>query len=113
MPRRNTRLDPKTQRILTEVRDALREVYGARLRKVCLYGSYARHEQQDGSDMDILVVLDEIQSFAEELERVGDVGSRLSLEHDIAISSYPVDEWAFQNRNSAFLINARRAAVPV
>ncbi|MBM4030402.1 MAG: nucleotidyltransferase domain-containing protein [Planctomycetes bacterium] len=113
MPRRHTRLDRKTRIILTEVRDALRELYGARLRKVCLYGSYARGDQRDGSDMDVLFVLDEMRDWGEELERVGELGSRLSLDHDITISFCPVDEWEFQNQDSSFLINVRQEAIPV
>lgn len=113
MARRSTRLDRKTRIILTEVRDALREVYGARLRKVCLYGSYARGDQRDGSDMDVLIVLDEVRDVGEELERVAQLGSDLSLAHDITISFCPVDEREFLYEQTGFLTTIRREAIPV
>jgi predicted nucleotidyltransferase len=113
MGMRKSRLDRNTQAILSEIRAGLSEVYGARLRKVCLYGSYARRQQQEGSDMDILVVLDEVRDVGEELSRMSELGSGLSLAHDVTISFCPVDEWEFFNRQSAFLMNVCREAIPV
>ncbi len=113
MPRESRRLGQSTRAILAEVRAGLAEIYGARLCEVCLYGSYARRQQRDGSDMDILVVLDEVRDVGEELERMSALGSRLSLEHDITISFCPVDELEFLGGQTGFLTNVRREAIPV
>jgi len=111
MRERSARLDESTRAILEEVHSELRGVYGARLREVCLYGSYARGEEREGSDMDILVVLDDIQDVGQELGRMSELGSALSLAHDVTISFYPVSEWEFVNRRSPLLINIRREAI--
>ena len=42
---------------LTEMSKQLKTIYGAYLDKVILYGSYARGEQTEESDVDIAVVL--------------------------------------------------------
>lgn len=51
--------------LLVEMR--LRKLYGERLRGLALYGSYARGEADDGSDVDVVVLLDELDDFWREL----------------------------------------------
>ena len=41
----------------------MREIYKDRLRGVYLYGSYARRQQGPESDLDILIILDEIADY--------------------------------------------------
>jgi predicted nucleotidyltransferase len=43
--------------LLNETLSTLRSIYGERLAKIILYGSYARGEQTPESDIDLLVVL--------------------------------------------------------
>ena len=38
--------------------EALKAIYGAHLKRVILYGSYARGEEREDSDIDIMVLLD-------------------------------------------------------
>ena len=45
------------QRLSQEVKQALTELYGERLDRVILYGSYARGDFHAESDVDYLVVL--------------------------------------------------------
>jgi len=105
--------DETTQRILREIRAGLSAVYGPRLRQVYLYGSYARGEQREGSDLDILVVLAEADDVGAELARMSDLGSRLSLAHDVTISFLPVSESEFATLQTPFLLNVRREAVTI
>jgi uncharacterized protein len=72
--------------ILRTFRDGLEELYGERLRGVYVYGSYARGDARPGSDLDVLLILDRIDSYSEEIDRTGEITSDLSLEYDIAIS---------------------------
>ena len=48
------------QKILTEVTEGLRGVFGSRLENVILYGSYARGEADEQSDIDIMVLVRDI-----------------------------------------------------
>ncbi|GAA4401211.1 nucleotidyltransferase domain-containing protein [Nibrella viscosa] len=51
-------LTPEQLRSLTqELKQALTDLYGERLDKVILYGSYARSDFHDESDVDVLAVL--------------------------------------------------------
>jgi predicted nucleotidyltransferase len=50
-------LSPSTQNLLAQLRNHLQSLYGERLHKVMLFGSYARGEARPDSDIDVLVVL--------------------------------------------------------
>lgn len=51
--------------LTTEFKQAMEELYGERLAKVILYGSYARGDFQPESDVDFMIVLKD-----NELERL-------------------------------------------
>jgi len=70
----------------------LRELYGARLRSVVLFGSWAREDAHPDSDIDLLVVLDRVDSVWEELRRMEPIVWRHSHANDAVVSATPVAE---------------------
>ena len=44
--------------VVSEPRNGLEELYGTRVRDLLLYGSYARGNQREGGDVELLVLLD-------------------------------------------------------
>ncbi len=50
--------DVKVYRMLEEIESNLLKIYGHKLKKIILYGSYARGEQAPGSDLDVMVLRD-------------------------------------------------------
>ena len=107
------RLNPAVRQAVLAVRRALSTLYGSRLGGVWVYGSYARGDSTDLSDLDILVVLDEVSDVGVEIGRMSYIGSSLSLSYDLTISFLPVGRRDFSERQSPFLINVRREGVPV
>ena len=75
------------QQVLFEAQSGLSELFGPRLERVLLYGSYARGEQDEESDIDVMALVDLPR---EQLDRYRRAVSRLStdidLQHDVFLS---------------------------
>ncbi|MFW6012281.1 MAG: nucleotidyltransferase domain-containing protein [bacterium] len=97
--------------LLGELRSGLEGLYGEHLKGLYLFGSHARGDAGPDSDVDVLVVLDEIGSYYGELDRSAELVSSLSLRYDVSISRVflPIAEW---NRSEGpFLLTVREDAV--
>lgn len=70
----------------------LHALYGDRLRRVLLFGSWARGDAHPESDVDLLVVLDRVGSPWDELRRMDPILWRHSLSNDTVITATPVSE---------------------
>jgi predicted nucleotidyltransferase len=97
--------------ILSDLRRYLESVYGSRLVGLVLYGSEARGEADEGSDVDVLVVLEGEVDVGREIRRTGSGISALSLKHDRTISRLFIDALSFQERQGPFLRNVRREGI--
>jgi len=104
-------LKSRLQELLEEVKQGLRRLYGTRLEGVYLFGSYARGEADAESDVDVLVVLDQVTHYGREVERTGDLMSKLSLRYDVSISCVYLRQEDWRRRQSPFLLNVREEAV--
>jgi len=89
--------------LLTELKRGLQAVYGPRLQSVYLFGSYARHEEDAESDVDVLIVLDSVDHYAAEVERTSLLISTLSLRYGVSISRVLVSQTAWAERRTPFL----------
>jgi uncharacterized protein len=94
--------------VLGELRRSLEDVYGARLRGLYLYGSYARGDARPGSDVDVLVVLDTVDSYSDEIQRTSQGRAEVALLHDVSVSLVYVSEDAWIRGDLPILQNARR-----
>lgn len=99
--------------LVSELSAGLKALYGDRLRGVFLYGSYARGEQDGESDVDILVVLDRLDSYGAEIDRTSHLVSEVSLKYGVSVSRVFVSERELLETESPFLANVRDEMVPV
>jgi len=102
---RRTRAD--IEPLLRELRTALETLYGDRLAKLILYGSFARGDAGEDSDVDIMVVLRGSVDTWEEIKRTANVTYPLQLEHEEWITLLPTSLNAYEKRNSPLMMNAR------
>jgi len=101
------------QPILEELKEKLKQIYGNKLKKIILYGSYARGDATDGSDIDIMIVLDDITDPVTERERYFDAILELDLKYDTVISVIPFKEDDFKKRRLPILLNAKREGIAI
>lgn len=103
----------KLAELLVALRRLLEGLYGPRLRGVFAYGSQVRGEQQVGSDVDIIVVLDSVEDYGVEIDRSGEIVADLSLQFGVSISRVFVSEKEWAEATSAFVFTAREEAVAI
>lgn len=100
------------QNLLDELKVGLKAIYGRGLKGVYLYGSYARGEEDRESDVDVLVVLDQFDHYAAEVDRTGQLGSELSLKYGVSISEVFMRQAEWLRGKTPFLRNVREEAIP-
>jgi len=101
------------EHILKEFREKVEKLYGKRLKKIILYGSYARGQANDEhSDIDLAVVLDGDISPGKEIDRMIDIITDINLDYGVLLSVYPVSENDYRSVNSPLLLNVRREGIP-
>jgi predicted nucleotidyltransferase len=104
-------MDTMLMPILDELRCYFQTMYGPRLAQLVLYGSQARGDAEPGSDIDILVVLHGSVNPGEEIARVGDFTTDLSLKYNVVVSCVFIAAKRLQNEETPFLLNVRKEGV--
>jgi len=98
--------------LLAELKQGLAKIYGDRLKAVYLFGSYARGDYEDDSDVDVMIVLSDYQNYGAEIDLSGGLISQLSLRHGISISRVIMKEIQWQASDTPLLRNIRAEGVP-
>ena len=109
----NSQLPTNIRTLLKKLKNELIQIYGERLDHIILYGSRARGDARDDSDIDILIVLIDDFNYSEMLRLSSHLTASLSLEHDVVISRAFVSKKEFKNRQTPFLMNVRREGMQV
>jgi uncharacterized protein len=99
------------RKLLQKLKIGLVNIYGDRLKAVYLYGSYARGEAHSTSDVDVMIVLDDYQSYGKEIDRTGELVSRLSLEYGLSISRIILKANQWQNASTPLIRNIRAEGI--
>lgn len=94
--------------VIRELDGGLRKLYGERYRGLVLYGSYARREADEGSDIDLLLLLEGHVQVGREIRRSSDLVAALSLESGRVLSVIPVSVEDYRDSSDPYLVNARR-----
>ncbi len=102
----------QVKQVIGEFVRRTQSLYGDRLKRILVYGSYARNEATAESDIDLAVVLAGGVIPGKEIDRMIDVITDINLEYGVLLSVYPVSEENYRNVNSPLLINIRREGIP-
>ena len=79
--------DLRLKELLHELKNELEKVFGEKLKKVIVYGSYARGESDEGSDLDIMVLVDmNEKEIKNERDKVLDLTVDLTTRYGVVLS---------------------------
>jgi len=75
------------KKLIAEINKTMINLFGDKLKKIILYGSYAKRLQHDESDIDFFVLVDDSEeNLREKKYRIADIMAQLSLDYDILVS---------------------------
>jgi predicted nucleotidyltransferase len=104
---------PELKSILDELKQRLSDLYGDRLAELVLYGSQARGDADEDSDIDVLVVLRGDVDPCTELDRASDVVYDLSYQNDTLVTVVFVPESKYILGQGPLIMNAKREGLPL
>ncbi|NJF25807.1 nucleotidyltransferase domain-containing protein [Thermococcus sp. Bubb.Bath] len=99
------------EEILKEVKAKLQEILGDNLVEVILFGSYARGEAEEWSDVDVLVVVKQWPTL-EELDRMAEATNEYAIEKGVVISLIPYVEKPAMS-SDPLILNVMREGIKV
>lgn len=110
---RGKRIPRNIQLILGEVKRRLKNIYGNKLKDVILYGSYARGDFTEESDIDLIILLETMENVSIERGRFFDAIWELDLKYDVLISIIPFKKEEFELRRLPLILNVKKEGILV
>jgi len=107
------KIQEKVKIILEEVKKSLVKIYGNKLKEIILHGSYARGDFTEGSDIDIIILLEDMKEPIAEHENYFDSIWELDLKYDTLISVIPIKEEDYRTRRLPVILNAKREGISI
>ena len=104
-------MDEGIKRLINQIKTHLVKMYGGKIKRIILYGSYVRGETTRDSDIDILVLVDESLNPFEVRESLSDLLYDILLEEGELVSVIAVPEDFFESYNSPFMLNVKKEGV--
>ena len=101
-------LPPAVAAVVADAKAGLAALYGDRLDRVVLYGSYARGDARPDSDVDLLVLLRGDVRWYDELCRLDGVRMNLLLRYETPVSIQPFSVGDYRDPQTPFMENVSR-----
>lgn len=102
----------RIRKLMKELKEGLVQIYGDKLKAVYLYGSYARGDYREGSDVDVMLLLKNYEDYWKEYLRSSDYVSNISLKYDVTVSYILIKEIQWKEEDKSILRNIRREGLP-
>jgi len=109
-----TKLPKKSANIATLLKSFqadLLKVYGEHLQKIILFGSYARGDFREGSDIDLLLLFDENYNATTKDDEIYDKIAAIILENNYVISLIPTSMQLFETKKAPLYLNIQKEGI--
>ena len=107
-------LKENEQKAIAELKERLKALYGSRFNQALLYGSKARGDATQESDIDVLVVLNGLENFREARNQILHETNPIDLKHGVFLSVFAVDEDYFKKaREVPYYANVMAEGIPL
>ena len=103
----------RLNKILKEYRSRLVQILGDDLELMVLYGSQARKDAVEGSDIDVICVMNSPIRYGDLINRTSKDTAEISLKYDIVISRVFVNREDYNSGCSPFLMNVHREQLAI
>jgi predicted nucleotidyltransferase len=97
--------------ILQKLKQSLVALYQDKLEAIILYGSQARGDAKEFSDIDILVILKQQINYYKEIDKTSDIIYHICQEYDVLISRHFISAEQFKNTNNPFIQNVKKEGI--
>jgi predicted nucleotidyltransferase len=104
-------MNETVHQLVRQVKEHLLKLYGDKIKQVILYGSQARGEATEDSDVDVLVVVDDSLDLPAVRNSLSDLLFDFLLETNELISVIAIPEQLFNTYNSPFLLTVKEEGV--
>lgn len=102
--------------IIAQLCESLKNIFPQEQFDVILFGSYARNDADDGSDIDVMFLVDSSrQTIQERYWQVGEAAAEVLIDHGIVVSPI-VENRAYYHANASilpFFRNVQREGVKI
>ena len=103
----------RLNQILKEYRSRLVEILGDDLELMVLYGSQARKDAAEGSDIDVLCVMNTPFRYGDLINRTSKDTAEISLKYDVVISRVFVTREDYDSGCSPFMMNVNKEQLAI
>lgn len=105
---------PIVQQIATEFKAELEKLYGDELAELILFGSHARGDFHDESDIDFAVVLKNPDTRgAPEIFKISPLSTELGLKYGLMISTFPISSTRVHNSMQGIFQEIRKDGISI
>lgn len=105
---------PIVEQIASEFKGELQKLYGDELAALVLFGSHARGDYQEESDIDFAVVLKNPNTTStSEISKVSDLGNNLSIKYGQFVNYIGIPEFKLKQSNFGIYQEIRKDGITI
>jgi uncharacterized protein len=101
------------RQVLGKLQTHLQQLYGDQAPQLLVYGSYARGDEDNTSDIDVLLLYSQAIKPGQEIQRLSSLLAELNIRYQVLISLLPIPEAEYHQSQNPFWQNVRHDGKPI